>query len=992
MSTSYCNVEVQPDERLHERIFPAPPIADLVHRLPHDWLTAFQDIADWRVQAMGATDLKIRKCTYRPLFCRTHVDITWSSTADAKILFFPPKPLALPDTWNAVDFWVGGVPDRHEGAWVECTLHMTGVRGDERQLDICGKDAPRRLVAVDMFHRLVPNDLCSDVQGGLLTAIEIRIPGTDSPGILQLFSLAVYVHESRRRYARPDKLPFPTHPDGVVPTPRLPGTACVEQGAGNGAETRFSWTGTDGSEVTYIYRPRNGTLEDLSVSLDGEESFKPCIGGGLVLERPGARLTPAYTASESVLLGQKLQGDCLQTRWKALLGDETVRYGLSLRLVRRSLVIEAEVDGPYGLEMRIGYPNHPAEKRAIEIPMLVWDAFPPDPSQDYDQTEVNDRMAGRARSPAVLLAGDVFLTALFDWYVSDASFLYSTSARRDEAAGYDGGAYYLPVIDRGRNPLREELILTASKDVQEVLPNIPNPPSSYTELMTDRVYSHGGIAPSDSLQKYRSLDITKVATLVGSYHAASDRGGYRRTTDAGSHGDWIDDPTKTRGGLARKARLAAQFRKLGWLIGTGTNYTLMSPLFPWFAELPKVHDANGYYRTNWPGSMVPTAGDALSYMRRQTRKLQAQLEDQLMYDDQRTMVPIWNFTDFAPDAPAAGTFRASYEQIAQLYMERREIVGGPILSEGGMHWMYSGLIDGNIARIQHWNCARPHKWYPESSNPWSAPADIVDFNLLKIRPLTVDFGGNDYFDHWVPELRDMCICQTLAYGKTGMWVKCTESGQETLAMSVRTYYTFLHTQKRYRYVAVETIRYHDGDRLVDTSTIIRAGKERLGRIYVRYANRFESWTNLNGATSWVIRVDDEDVELPPWGWYQRRKEEWGEFRNINVLGAGNKRFVRVEDRNVLMIAAAGSIVGWPDIESDGCVVVRRHETGSTRVINVDSFHLRVRSGLLGSAAVAGQARIRVFDIDGSLVGECAIPTQSGWVDLSFLAHEQFAEF
>jgi len=72
----------------------------------------------------------------------------------------------------------------------------------------------------------------------------------------------------------------------------------------------------------------------------------------------------------------------------------------------------------------------------------------------------------------------------------------------------------------------------------------------------------------------------------------------------------------------------------------------------------------------------------------------------------------------------AGKFRETYEQVGQLYQAAKSIYDGPMLSEGGLHWMYSGLIDGNLARTQH------------KSSWWDGPppADLVDFQLLKINP------------------------------------------------------------------------------------------------------------------------------------------------------------------------------------------------------------------------------------------------------------------
>ena len=209
-------------------------------------------------------------------------------------------------------------------------------------------------------------------------------------------------------------------------------------------------------------------------------------------------------------------------------------------------------------------------------------------------------------------------------------------------------------------------------------------------------------------------------------------------------------------------------------------------------------------------------------------------------------------------------------------------------------------------------------------------------------------------------------------------------------MSCRAYYTFHLAQKRYRCAAPQEICYHDGERLVDTSTILKEGKERLGRIYVRYKNGFESWTNLNEAESWSIEVDGRQWMLPPYGWYQRRKEGWGEFCNYSVEGEGGGCRVRVEDEGVLLVGAPGGVMEWDDIETDGTVIVRREETGGTRLINVDATVVRVTAGRLGLRPEAYQAYYHSFDLEGDAAEDGVVPVRDGWVDFSHLAQEQFA--
>ena len=117
-------IAVQPDERIHDRISPRPPMTELLNRVPHDWLTAFEDLEKWDIAVEGACGPKIRRCTYRPLFHDTHIEFTWSSMTDGKITLVPPKPLPLPERWDTVTLWIGGVPDDYQGPKMDCTFRL----------------------------------------------------------------------------------------------------------------------------------------------------------------------------------------------------------------------------------------------------------------------------------------------------------------------------------------------------------------------------------------------------------------------------------------------------------------------------------------------------------------------------------------------------------------------------------------------------------------------------------------------------------------------------------------------------------------------------------------------------------------------------------------------------------------------------------------------------------------------------------------------------
>ena len=97
----------------------------------------------------------------------------------------------------------------------------------------------------------------------------------------------------------------------------------------------------------------------------------------------------------------------------------------------------------------------------------------------------------------------------------------------------------------------------------------------------------------------------------------------------------------------------------------------------------------------------------------------------------------------------------------ELLLRLREIIGGPVYSEGSMHWMYAGLVDGNYGQ---------DKFYRFDENPW-----LVDFDLRRIHPLECDFGmGSPPNFFWRANVDpksktaiDRFLAATIAFGHTG---------------------------------------------------------------------------------------------------------------------------------------------------------------------------------------------------------------------------------
>ena len=147
-------------------------------------------------------------------------------------------------------------------------------------------------------------------------------------------------------------------------------------------------------------------------------------------------------------------------------------------------------------------------------------------------------------------------------------------------------------------------------------------------------------------------------------------------------------------------------------------------------------------------------------------------------------------------------------------------------SEGGHHWWYAGLLDGNYA----------------NDNLLNLPI-FPDFSLLKIHPLEMDAAntGNGY----------QYICYALAYGNIGILSDGTDA-------VVR--YAFLQPmQEDYVMIPVKNIAYNEKGHWYDSSEALKRSLLKSSCLKVEYASglenicKFQS-TDMEYSSRWEFYV------------------------------------------------------------------------------------------------------------------------------------------
>ncbi len=634
----------------------------------------------------------------------------------------------------------------------------------------------------------------------------------------------------------PRDVPWPTTPETITPTPKEPVRNTFAQ---DGPSRIFAAKGRR-DRIRWIYLPGTGTLDDLTVEINGKR-FQPCLGGGPVFELGGREWKPGDQGLKQGCVGLEHYADgTLLVHCAAQVGEEEVAYSYHLRAVGKSLQVTARCAEPKVTAFRIGRTRGTPNADLFTVPYLNIEG-----------------------GPHFVHWDGIFLSALLDWYNSDASTLEAASG--NPAPGeyvYNGGSRYLPKTDGKRNPLRERLILTVSSDFQEVLPNLPHPQNPMAHLATGSIWRNVGEPVPDLLKRLKAHGVER---FICPLHEI----GWR---DAGESFTFRLR-CAPRIGDEKMKEYGAWVHSLGYRFGLYANYTDYAPVNEHWSEDRVCLDSDGNWRGAWPRCYAPKPTWAWQAQADLAPKIAQKFGATTCYSDVHTAIAPWHRTDYDARVPGAAMFRTIWDCYAQVLWNDCKAYGGPVFSEGNMQWMYAGLISGNYGQM---GWSGPERW----KRP-----PLVDFDLLKMHPLMCDFGMGSpdmFYPHhggeWRADRRrtspylDRFVTSTLAFGHIGF-----------LAMdwgfdgALKSFYMTNAVQQRYALVPVAEIRYFDGSKLLPTSDAIRTGAYKRGQVYVRYTSGLELWCNLSFEHDWQVKCGGKTYLLPPTGHLAFKKGDLLQF-------------------------------------------------------------------------------------------------------------------
>lgn len=778
--------------------------------------------------------------------------LTYRATGNSpQVRILPPEPIAIEGPFDAVTLWVYG------NNWFgrDPTTPMAGI--DLVFEDSAGEEFTISLIRVRWEEWFMPHMRLSEEQiarvadGALFKRFVITNCHNKDDRVLYFDNLVTYIEELEplefeprpKRGVEmfpgqdvalntgPGTLPFPTREETILP-PNLTDdfTTTLEQ---QGNAWSLTYTGADGTLV-YRISPETGTWSDITAQWQGRcEEFRPLVDGGVKLAVGDEAALPE--AAE--LLAAERDGDAVTMRWRVSAGQTEAEVAYSYRLWNKSLVIDTICRGGNVAEVAYGHAEGLQNPRLVTNPYYV-----------YRPTRPSVAVAGPQDQP-------LFVTGNTDWYRSNSSILVGANEVADGRVHFQAGATYNPKTDGQRNDCYERFFVTVSPIYEEVLPIIPNPRSPWYEVTAPRSWRAHGVGDRANDEAYwRRAHRYGMTEVVITDHESMWRDGgesftFRTRTAPGRGGD------ESAFNYARALQ-----DELGFVYGPYNNFTDLAAVNEHFSTDMVCRHPDGQLRHAWTRCYAPKPWRAVEFCAKLSPIIEEKFDFSTAYCDVHTATAPWDRQDADARVPGAGTFASTFYPYGEIMLLQKQAWNGPVYSEGGMHWMYVGLTDGNYGQDQR---------YDPNNNPW-----LVDFDLRRMHDLSPSFGmGNIgmFFgrDASLGSTReeidasiDRFLAATVAFGHTGFLT--FDSGYHN---ALRSYYMLQQLHASYAPVSATEIRYVNaqGD-LLNTSAAIATGAFKRSQVVTRYENG--TVTAANGSRTERMRCDafGREIDLPPNGY------------------------------------------------------------------------------------------------------------------------------
>ncbi|MDE0042654.1 MAG: hypothetical protein OXT74_11510, partial [Candidatus Poribacteria bacterium] len=744
----------------------------------------------WYVETINA-DARFVRSREQQLWGKYVAKLTYHETGgNPEIRISPPAPIPLQSGFEVVSCWIFG-KERHRPKITALfkTSHGAEIRFPMRaDWDNWGW--------FQSYYRLSPDQIEQVANGSAFTGFVIGDSNEPEDRLICFDNLAVFTEDFNPLYftprprrgipmfpgqgtgtnTGPGELPFPTREQTILPDNLTEEFTTSVQAYGDGFTFRY-----DGVDGTLIYRlqPRTGTLSDISAEWEGRGGpIQPCVGGGVYLATDAEVPSPPESAEH---LGTTLQNEQVVSRWRLKAKSVTQDVIYVYRLWNKSLVIDTLAPGGDVAEVRYGKAVGVENPRLVDNPFYTYNGYIPD---------------GR---PAVVVAGPqdapLFLTGNTDWYLSNASMLLPSPAITPDGVVYNTGTRYIPKTNGVRVDCYERFFITLSPRYEEILPTIPNPKSPWLKHVGTRLWkAHQSENPrEDGIRFFKKLHRYGITEMTITDH----EGGWR------DHGESFTFRTRgapEKGGDEGWAAYSRALRdEIGYLYGPYTQFLDIAPVNEYWDTDLITRTPDNRMHGGWRRCYRAKPARSPEYCEMLSPIIHEKFGFNASYLDVHTLHTL-DFVDYDYRVPGAATFAATFYAYGETMLIQKEIFQGPVFSEGGHHFIFSGIIDGNYAQDRA----------GEVKLAWGAW--LVDFELRKTHDLCSNIGMGEYGMFYRGEdpepsgrsgedpRSDRHIAATIAFGHVGIL-----QYEDDLRRMLRIYYMLQQLQSRYALSSVAEI-------------------------------------------------------------------------------------------------------------------------------------------------------------------------------------------
>lgn len=613
---------------------------------------------------------------------------------------------------------------------------------------------------------------------------------------------------------------------------------------------RFNYSGRD-CNIDYIYDVTKGYSFNGIQAVYKNSTYYPSFFGGVSVKDQNNN--NYYSWSEGIEfenINTDFRNNSITTEWIMKKGDDFYyHYNFQISISGKSLIIKVKDLGKIDHNSRAFYSNcfsfqldrceNVSNPVIVKIPYLT--------------------------TFGILYSNGLFTSMFFDWTKTNSSQIYAENKKISEkSVYYSQNSFYYPKTNGKYNPLEETIYITASPEITETFPNIPNPVARYKDLSVKHVvfdnWDEGFKKIQNNTQKLLKSGYEKLWLIIHNWQ----NGGYDNKLPE------VLPSNSNHGGDAAMKKLSLFCRTNKILFSLHENYTdfYTNGIYYKIEDVGLTPDGEKIkaWKNSYGQSYLMKPSRMQFYIDNISKKVHQTFNSNSSFIDVIAARNPSDYIDYDHNVLNAGKFAGTYNNYKNTGNILREIHKGPVSSEGYNHFLYIGYFDDITPQIQ-----TTDEIGANEKSGYYLPL-IVDFDLLKMHDKTMVHGvgylerffhkGN-YWQH-MGRSRDSLLIYSateIAYGHGG-FIQSNSYNYEEMA---RLEYIYVYPmQLLYGNSRPVRILYNLNNTLVSLSDYIKKfpntfdkfnSKDFLSQVFVEYQNGVKVFVNRHPGKSWKIKFD-----------------------------------------------------------------------------------------------------------------------------------------